>query len=61
MNCWKKTFPIWAAIFSYNLIHLFFLSMLRYRIPLDPFFLIFASFTFITGLELFKNKKTVSP
>jgi len=61
LNCWKKTFPIWAAIFSYNLIHLFFLSMLRYRIPLDPFFLIFASFTFITGLELFKNKKTVSP
>ena len=55
---WKKTFLIWATIFSHNLIYMVFTCTLRYRTPLDPFFLIFASFTIITALEFFKGRKS---
>lgn len=53
---WKKTFLIWATIFSYNAIHLVFTATLRYRIPLDPFFMIFAAFTLVKILELYEAR-----
>ncbi|MGD9642315.1 MAG: glycosyltransferase family 39 protein [Elusimicrobiales bacterium] len=53
---WKKTFLIWATIFSYNAIHLVFTATLRYRIPLDPFFMIFAAFSMVKILELYKAR-----
>lgn len=54
---WKKTFLIWAAIFSYNALHLVFITTLRYRIPLDPLFMIFAAFSLVKILELYEARK----
>lgn len=54
---WRSTFLVWSTIFAYNLIHLVFITTLRYRIPLDPFLLIFAAFTIRKGLEFYKARK----
>jgi 4-amino-4-deoxy-L-arabinose transferase-like glycosyltransferase len=54
---WRKTFLLWATVFSYNAVHLVFTTTLRYRIPLDPFFMIFAAFTIMKGLEFYKARK----
>lgn len=56
-GCWKQTFLPWATIFSYNAIHLVFTATLRYRIPLDPFFMIFAAFAAVKILELYEARK----
>ncbi|PKN00412.1 MAG: hypothetical protein CVU78_01300 [Elusimicrobia bacterium HGW-Elusimicrobia-2] len=42
---WKKTMLLIALIFTFNAAHMVFLCTLRYRIPIDPFFMIFAAFT----------------
>jgi 4-amino-4-deoxy-L-arabinose transferase-like glycosyltransferase len=42
---WKKTLALLALLGSFTLIHMVFTSSIRYRVPLDPYFIIFASFT----------------
>jgi len=54
---WRKTFLLWATVFSYNAVHLVFTTTLRYRIPLDPLLMIFAAFTIDKAFEAYKAKK----
>jgi hypothetical protein len=37
---WLELFPIFALIAYYTLIHIVVISSLRYRLPVEPFFLI---------------------
>lgn len=48
---WRRAFLPWAVVLAFNLAHLFFICTLRYRLPLDPFFLPFAAFAIQTLYE----------
>ncbi len=50
---WRKTFLIWGMIFAFNFAHMVFFFSLRYRIPLDPFFMVFAAYAMVTLFERF--------
>ena len=49
---WKTLAPIYIVIAYFTLIHVLYIASLRYRLPLEPLFIIMASFSII----LFKNK-----
>ncbi len=53
---WRKTFVLLALIACFNLVHLIFLSMLRYRVPIDPFFLIFAAYASVELFTFVRNR-----
>ena len=40
---WKKTLPIYCLIAYYTFIHVVVIASLRYRLPIEPFFIIMAS------------------
>lgn len=46
---------LFAALFlSFTLVHIFFVTTLRYRVPIDPYIIIAASFTLAAGLKKLK-------
>lgn len=52
---WRKCFPIYSIILSFNIVHMVFICTLRYRVPLDQFFLILASFSIIKIIDISKS------
>ena len=60
---WRRTFFLMALIFTFNVVHIFFICTLRYRIPIDFVFMIFAAFTVNYIIEKWFSplKKRFSP
>jgi len=51
---WKKPLLIYLFIFLYSLLHILFRSAIRFRIPVEPYLIIIASYGFV---EFFKKHK----
>ncbi|MDO8805320.1 MAG: glycosyltransferase family 39 protein [Elusimicrobiota bacterium] len=50
-----KDTSLFAALFaSYTLVHIFFVTTLRYRVPLDPYLIILAASAIVAGIERLK-------
>ncbi|MDD5208703.1 MAG: glycosyltransferase family 39 protein [Elusimicrobiales bacterium] len=47
----KKTSLLMALFASYTLVHLFFVVVMRYRVPIDPFLILMAAYTLNALLE----------
>ena len=61
ISLWKKTLLLIGLIFTFNAVHTVFLCTLRYRIPIEPFFMIFAAFAvekFIMSLKQRRLRKS---
>jgi len=54
----KKTSLLLALLASYTAIHLFFFSMIRYRVPVDPYIIIFAAYAIWRGYRLAWGRAT---
>lgn len=50
----KKTSLLLALFISYTAVHLFFATMIRYRVPIDPFVLIFTAYALERGYTALK-------
>jgi tetratricopeptide (TPR) repeat protein len=55
---WKKYFLLYAFIFSYMLSVILFFVASRFRLPVIPFLLIFASYSIYWFVEKIRNKQT---
>ena len=42
-NIWKRTLPIYCLIVYFTIIHIVVIASLRYRLPIEPFFIVMAS------------------
>ncbi len=49
---WRSTSLLIMLIFSFTAVHIMFWAMIRYRVPIDPFVIIFAGFS----IDVFLNK-----
>jgi 4-amino-4-deoxy-L-arabinose transferase-like glycosyltransferase len=56
---WKKLLPLYGVILYSGLIYSIFIVVPRYRIPLMPFFTLFAAFALITWVDRFKNRTII--
>ena len=54
----KKTSLLMALFLSYTVVHLFFATMIRYRVPIDPFVLIFTAYTLERGYTALKARRS---
>jgi|GEM_PF-1792549 len=50
---WRASSLLILLIFSFTVVHMVFWAMIRYRVPIDPFVIIFAGFSIDTLLKKF--------
>jgi len=56
---WKIILPILVTISYFTFVHMVFIASIRYRFPIEPFLIIFASFYFVERFELKKSLNVV--
>ncbi|OGR60589.1 MAG: hypothetical protein A2X34_03070 [Elusimicrobia bacterium GWC2_51_8] len=56
LAAFKKTSLLLALFATYTLSHIFFTTTLRYRIPIDPFLIIFAAYSLDRAYGICRNR-----
>lgn len=57
---WQKPILLILMIIYYTLIHMIFPVTVRYRLPIEPFLIVFAAYGFLQSINFF-NEKTFNP
>ena len=55
LRSFKKTSLLAGLLVLYTLVHMFFVVTLRYRVPADPYIIMFAAFALASLLDLFRK------
>lgn len=57
LGLFKKTSLLLALFVSYTLVYVFFATMIRYRVPMDPYVLMFTAYTLDRAYSSLKNRR----
>ena len=59
LRYWRKTLLLIMIIIYYTLIHLVFLATVRYRMPLEPFLIVFAAYAILQIVSVFRRQHNI--